>query len=263
MPTLPKLSRAVRLWLSGVFVALAVTCALWLGGLLSTAARLAAFATMVLAVGTTGLAVGAIGTYMEQRRANAQQAREIQRQALALDQRRINEIAQVFIERFMDSDGFGAVRVRNHTARAIRNVYVWIEVHGMTGRYHLAVKKDLGAGTDEMWRGMENVPRGAAGGADLYWRLRTILPGNESVFEQIRFMHDNQPIAVMRDSDVTALAEFADSEGQWWRSNEDGEVNPAPEPREVTTQPHPLQTGLPGGTAAHRLTPRADPGPGK
>src|SRR5579875_802742 len=240
MRPLSRLTRGVRRGAIGALVVVAITLLLWGIGVLSDATQVTAYATTVLAIGTVGLAIGAIGTYIEQRKTNEQQAKEIEQQAKEHENGLVNEMAQVRLERYM-SGGFGVVRLRNSSSRAIRNVYVWIEVRGITGRYNLAVKsKDAGAGQDTMFRGMENAPRGIAGG-EVYWRMRTILPGDELVFEQIRFMYDNQPIPVTSDSDVTAWAEFEDTSGRWWRCNEDGEVDYAPPTVPVAVQPHPMQ----------------------
>lgn len=238
---MPKVTRALQLGIAGVLAFAVVTILLWLVDVLSNAAQVTAYATAVLAAGTVGLATGAIGTYIEQRRTNRQQVTEIERQANELERGRINEMAQVRLERYMGDLNYGTVRVRNRAPRAIRNVYVWIDVAG-SRRYHLAVKSTSeGANVDTVARGMENVPRGAAGG-DVYWRMRTILPGDELVFEQIRFMHDGQPITVMSgDSDITAWAEFEGIDGRWWRCNEDGEVDYAPPTAPARAQPHPLQ----------------------
>src|SRR5258707_3227502 len=70
-----------------------VTGSFRLGGLLGTAAQVTAYATAVLAFGTTALAAGAVGTYAEQRTANQQQAGQLARQKVA-------DLAQVKIERF-------------------------------------------------------------------------------------------------------------------------------------------------------------------
>lgn len=242
MPNGPRLPRAMRFGLGGGLAALVITLLLWASGVLGDAAQVTAYATAVLAIGTTGLAAGAIGTYVEQRKTNYQQAQEIAQQAKELERGRINEMAQVRIERYGGPGEFGTVRVRNNTSRAIRNVYVWIQVRGVANRYHLVVKKEFLSGNDEMFRTMEHVPRGVTDGDDLQWRMRTILPHDEVNSEQIKFMHDNQPITTaLQDSDMTAWAEFMDSDGHWWRCNEDGEVNPAPPSVPATVQPHPMR----------------------
>jgi hypothetical protein len=140
---------------------------------------------------------------------------------------------------------FAVAVIRNKMSRAIRNVYVWVEVKGITPRYQMSVKpKGPGDNEDTPARGMEHVSRGATGGDDLQWRMRTILPGDERVFEQMRFMV-SQRLPEKADSDITAWAEFEDSDGKWWRCNEDGEVNPATAPPPITVQPHPISGQLP------------------
>src|SRR5260370_18320669 len=100
-----------------------VTVGLRFAGLLGTAGQVTAYATAVLALGATGLAVGAIGTYGEQRRVNLQQAAQLARQTVA-------DIAQVKIERFSGPGEMLRIDVHNATERAIRNVYVWADAHG-------------------------------------------------------------------------------------------------------------------------------------
>jgi len=56
-------------------------------------------------------------------------------------------------------------------------------------------------------------------------------------------MSDNQPIRAMQDSDITAWAEFADTDGNWWRCNEDGEIGPAPPSPRAAVLSHPLSHG--------------------
>src|SRR5260370_33340937 len=58
---------------AGVLLIAALTVALWLSGIVASAATLTAYATMVLAAGTVGLAWGPIGTYLAQGRTLAPQ----------------------------------------------------------------------------------------------------------------------------------------------------------------------------------------------
>jgi len=89
--------------------------------------------------------------------------------------------------------------------------------------------------------------------------VRTILPHDEVNFEQIKFMHDNQPITTaLQDSDMTAWAEFMDSDGHWWRCNEDGEVDPAPPSVPATVQPHPMRPAQ-GGSESQSTNKLARP----
>jgi hypothetical protein len=216
-----------------------LTIALLAGGLLDTAAQVAAYATAVLAVGTIGLAVGAIGTYLEQRETNRQQAAQLAAASVA-------DIAKVMVDRRSGPGEFLAVAVRNDSSRAIREVYVWAECRGMTGRYHAAVQA-LGGGVG---RGMRNVPHGS----DLYWQYRAIRPGEQALFDQLRNMPD-QTLAALTDTDITVYAEFIDANGDWWRIDEDGNVTqvhpgspPPPQPRPINPA---IMLGIP-----HRTTGR-------
>src|SRR5258708_36670820 len=60
-----------------------VTGCFRLGGLLGTAGQVTAYAPVVLAFGTIGLAAGAVGTYAELRTANPQLAGQLARQRSA------------------------------------------------------------------------------------------------------------------------------------------------------------------------------------
>src|SRR5260221_1901282 len=136
--TVARSFKTSRLW--QVVAAMAalgvVTGVCGLGGLLGT--EVTAYATAVLAFGTVGLAAGAIGTYVEQRRANQQQAGQLQR-------RKVADIAQVQVERLSGPDELAKIAVTNGSERAIRNVHVWVEVRGMTGHYGTGVQKDDGS----------------------------------------------------------------------------------------------------------------------
>jgi len=220
----------IRQWLTtrrvvAVVLALVVilTIALLAAGVLSNPSRVTAYATAVLAVGAVGLAAGAIGTYLEQRDANRRQADQV---AAA----KVTDIAQVRIERHTGPGEFLEVIVDNGSSRAIREIYVWADVRGMTGRYHLAMLVNSGVA-----RGMRNVPHGQ----DLYWQFRSIPPGTPAIFDQLRDMSDNQPVpSSIPDHDITAYAEFTDVSGNWWRIDEDGNVNqiepdPPPSPNPI------------------------------
>ena len=69
--------------LAAIAAAGLVTGCLRRGGLLGTAAQVIAYATVVLAVGATGLAAWAVGMYAELRTANQQQAGQLDRQKVA------------------------------------------------------------------------------------------------------------------------------------------------------------------------------------
>jgi hypothetical protein len=193
-------------------------------GTLGDPGQVTAYATVILAIGTVGLAVGAIGTYLEQRDTNRQQAKQLTAAEVA-------NMAQVMITRRTGMGEFLEVVVHNGASRAIREIYVWADTRGITGRLHLGVLNQEGRVDDQaagIGRGMRNVPHGP----DLYWQYRAILPGRDVIFEQLRFMSNNQPAPVsIADTDITTYAEFIDIHGNWWRVDEDGNVNQIePEP---------------------------------
>jgi hypothetical protein len=198
-----------RSWqvLAAIAAAGLVTAGLRLGGLLGTAAQLTAYSTAILAVGAIGLAIGASGTYVEQRRGNLHLARQLARQTVA-------GIAQVKIERFSGPGEMLRIDVHNASERAIRNVYVWADARGVTGHYAAGVP----AG-DIQSRRMANVPRDD----DLCWQLRVIHPGQHAYFTQLVYLNP-QPVAARADGDITAFAEFTDTDGAWWRCDEDGNI---------------------------------------
>src|SRR5260370_9790709 len=148
-----KLPRSWQV-LAGVAAAGLVTGGLRLEGFLITATQVTAYATAVLAVGAIGLAAGAIGTYMEQRTANQQQAGQLARQ-------RVADIAQVRIERFSGPDELLRIDVHNGSERAITNVYVWADARGVTGHYAAGVPVE-----DSQSRRMANGTRDD----DIYWQ---------------------------------------------------------------------------------------------
>jgi hypothetical protein len=185
-----------------------VTGGFRLGGLLGTAAQVTAYATVVLAFGTIGLAAGAVGTYAEQRKANQQQAGQLARQKVA-------DIAQVKIERFSGPGEMLRVDVNNGSERAITNVYVWADARGVRGHYAAGVPVE-----DAQARRMANVPHDG----DLFWLLRVVRPGQHAFFTQLTHLNP-QPVAARADADITAFAEFTDTDGVWWRCDEDGRVS--------------------------------------
>ncbi|MGH3293249.1 MAG: hypothetical protein ACRDP7_15715, partial [Trebonia sp.] len=208
---------AVRQWLTTrwavaavLAIAVLLTIALLAAGVLSHPAQVTAYATAVLAVGAVGLAAGAVGAYLEQRETNRRQAGQVAAAEVA-------DMAQVRIERHTGPGEFLEVIVDNASSRAIRDVYVWADVRGATGRYHLGIMLNSGVA-----RGMRNVPHGP----DLYWQFRSIPPGTPAIFDQLRHAADNKPVpASIPDHDITAYAEFIDVRGKWWRIDEDGNVN--------------------------------------
>lgn len=200
--------------LAAVAAVVVVTGSLRLGGLLGTAAQVTAYAAVVLAFGTVALAVGAVGTYAEQRQANQRQAGQLARQRLA-------DLAQVKVERLSGPGEMLRVEVHNGSERAITNVYVWADVRGVRGHYAAGVPVE-----DAQARRMANVPHDG----DLFWQLRVVRPSQHAFFTQLTHMNP-QPIAARADADITAFAEFTDTDGVWWRCDEDGRLSRR-EPRE-------------------------------
>jgi hypothetical protein len=88
------------------------------------------------------------------------------------------DMAQVMIARPTGTGpgSFLTVNVNNGSSRAIREIYVWADVRGITGRYHAAVLTGGVGGSAD--RAMRNVPHGP----DLYWQYRVILPGQHALF---------------------------------------------------------------------------------
>src|SRR5258708_10653331 len=184
-----------------------VTGCFRLGGLLGTAAQVPAYATAVLAFGTIALAAGAVGMYAELREASQQLAGQLARQGLA-------GLAQVKVERLSGPGELLRVEVHNGSERAITNVYVWADARGVRGHYAAGVPVD-----DAQARRMANVPRDG----DLFWQLRVVRPGQHAFFTQLTHLSP-QPVAARADADITAVAEFTDTDGVWWRCDEDGRV---------------------------------------
>jgi hypothetical protein len=203
-------------------------------GTLGDPSQVTAYATVILAIGTVGLAVGAIGTYLEQRDTNRQQAGQLAAAEIA-------DMAQVMITRHTGPGQFLTATVHNWSRRAIREIYAWAQVDGITDRYHTAVLQGGGS----LGRGMRNVPHGP----NLYWQYRAILPGKEALFQQLKHMSDQQLPQSVPDTDITVYAEFIDVNGKWWRIGEDGNVNqiePEPTP---PPQPNPIDPATMFGLA--------------
>src|SRR5258708_20890897 len=216
-----------------------VTGCLRLGGLLGTAGQVTAYATAVLAFGVIALAAGAVGTYAEQRKANQQQAGQLARQRLA-------DLAQVKIERFSGPGEMLRVDVHNGSERAITNVYVWADAPGVRAHHAAAVPVE-----DAQARRMANVPHDG----DLFWQLRVVRPGQHAYFTQLRHLNP-QPVAARADADITAFAEFTDTDGVWWRCDEDGRVG-----RQQPGEPPPgaARRGRARGGGVRPATPPAPP----
>jgi hypothetical protein len=226
--------------LAAIAAAGLVTGCLWLGGFLGTAAQVTAYATAVLAFGTIGLAAGAIGVYAEQRKANQQQAGQLARQKVA-------DLAQVKVERFSGPGELLRVDVHNGSERAITNVYVWADARGVRGHYAAGVPVE-----DAQARRMANVPHDG----DLSWQLRVVRPGQHAFFTQLTHLNP-QPVAARADADITAFAEFTDTDGVWWRCDEDGRVT-----RRQPREPQPGAAGRGGAGEGHSTaeSPRSRPG---
>src|SRR5260221_5127082 len=213
-----------------------VTGCLRLGGLLGTGGQVDAYATVVLAFGTIGMAAGAVGTYAELRTANQQQAGQLARQ-------KVEGLAQVKVERLSGPGEMLRVEVHNGSERAITNVYVWADARGVRGHYAAGVPVE-----DAQARRMANVPHGG----DLFWQLRVVRPGQHAFFTQLTHLSP-QPVAARADADITAVAEFTDAGGVWWRCDEDGRVT-----RQQPGEPPPGAAGR-GGGGEKASTPAAPP----
>ncbi len=194
--------------LAGLAVAVLVTAALRLAGVLGTAAQVTAYATVVLAAGAAGLAVAAAGTYGQLRRAGLQQAGQLASRVVA-------DLAQVRVERFSGPGEMLRIEVHNGSERAIGNVYVWADARGVAGHYAAGVPVN-----DIRSRQMANV----AHDDDLHWQLRVIHPGQRAYFTQLAVLNP-RPVAARTDADITGFAEFTDAAGAWWRCDEDGNVS--------------------------------------
>jgi type VI protein secretion system component VasK len=158
MEWIPRLP--ARVWIvTALALALIVTIVLWVTGDIGTATQLTAYATTVLAIGTVGLAGGAIGTYIEQRKANQSQAVEIAEQERQLERAMESDIAQVLVRRSSGPGEKVRVEVKNNSSRAIRFVYIWVSVEGVPGFYHtVVIETDSRTGQDIRSRRMQNAP---------------------------------------------------------------------------------------------------------
>src|SRR5260370_5804713 len=126
------------------------------------------------------------------------------------------------------------VEVHNGSERAITNVYVWADARGVRGHYAAGVPVE-----DAQARRMANVPRDG----DLFWQLRVVRPGQHAFFTQLTHLSP-QPVVARADADITAFAEFTDTDGVWWRCDEDGRV--------TRRQPREPPPGAAGGRRAER-----------
>src|SRR5215472_13060656 len=220
-----------RSWqvLAAIAAAGLVTGSFRLGGLLGTAAQVTAYAAAVLAFGAIALAAGVVGMYAELREASQQLAGQLARLRLA-------DLAQVTVERFSGPGEMLRVEVHNGSERAITNVYVWADARGVRGPYAAGVPVE-----DAQARRMANVPHDG----DLFWQLRVVRPGQHAFFTQLTHLNP-QPVAARADADITAFAEFTDTDGVWWRCDEDGAVT-----RRQPGEPPPGAAGRGGGGERH------------
>ena len=210
----------------------ALTVALWLSGAVASAATLTAYATMVLAAGTVGLAWGAIGAYVEQRR-------QITAQQHQLELTWENDIAQVIVRRISGPGDYLRVNVTNNSSRAIRCVYIWADIDGISGHYEGVVQDtDPNSGQAIMSRRMR-IFRITVGGSELYRCLRTMLPGDSETFVQFTQLND-QPLLNVDNAWIKAQALFADIKGDWWKASEDGDLEILPEPPRLITEDRPV-----------------------
>jgi hypothetical protein len=200
-------ARRTAFILSAAAALLALSAVLKILGLLATAAQVTAWATAVLAVGAVAAAAAVAAAYAELGTANQQLAAQLLRGREA-------DLAQVEIERYSGPGELLRVNLRNGSTRAIRNVYVWADVQGVPGHYAAGVPAE-----DPQSRHMANVPHNEG----LYWRLRVIRPGRQAFFTQLVHLNP-QPLAAPADATITAFAEFTDSDGTWWRCDEDGNL---------------------------------------
>jgi hypothetical protein len=246
MAVLRRISPRPLQILAGVALALVLTGCLWASGVISTAPALAAYATSVLAVGTVALAGGTIGLFSEQRNANrllTDQARETQRQ---LERAQENNIAQVAARRLTGQGQRVRVTVINGTQRAIRSVYVWVHIDGMTGHYEtIVVEPDERTGQDIRSRRMQHIRR-LIDDFEVSHCYRSMLPGDERTFTQYAVTNPQETPSGISESTITAYAMFTDADGIWWKTTEDGEVLrlQAEPPLIVNPPPLVLPTGL-------------------
>jgi hypothetical protein len=216
-----------------------VTVLLWVTGVISNAATVTAYATMLLAIGTASLAFGAIGTYLEQRKANLEQRTQMTRQNLQLEAAKENDIAQVAISRTSGPGEFLKVEVTNNSSRVIRSVYVWATVRGMTGHY-LAVVPPEDAFTNTFASRRMQHTRRTIDDDIVEWCYRSLQPGTSKTFEQFRLTnHDAIPSSVA-DESIRANAVFIDFEGFWWKCTEDGSAEKLLEEPPVVTEQQPV-----------------------
>ncbi|MGH3199850.1 MAG: hypothetical protein ACRDNT_28915 [Streptosporangiaceae bacterium] len=162
-----------------------------MAGVINNAATVTAYATMLLATGTAGLAFGAIGTYIEQRKVNQDQRTQIERQNRQLEAAKENDIAQVVVSRTSGPGEFLKIDVINNSSRVIRFVYVWATVQGMTGHYLAVVPPEDAFSTTFASRRMQHTRR-TIDGEIIEWCYRSLQSGMTKTFEQFKLTNRDE-----------------------------------------------------------------------
>lgn len=243
-----------QLVVAGFALVSLVTILLWIAGVISNAATVTAYATMLLAIGTASLAFGAIGTYVEQRKANLEQHTQITMQNFRLEAAKENDIAQVVISRTSGPGEFLKVDVANNSSRVIRSVYVWATVSGLTGHYLAVVPPESAFTSTFASRRMEHTPR-IIDGDIVEWCYRSLQPGTSKTFDQFRVTNQDAIPSSVADGSIRANAAFIDFEGYWWKCSEDGTVEKLPEGSPVVAKQQPVEGhGLYGPQPAVRVS---------
>lgn len=236
--------RAMARATAGLFAAALVIVLLWAFGVIHDTATVTAAATILLAIGTVALAFGAIGTYVEQRKANTVQQAEITRQEHQLEVAKEIDMAQVVITRRSGPGQLLQVEVANKSTRVIRFVYVWATVRGMSGHYLTAVRQqDSPEGQWRTSRRMQHTRRKMDDGI-IEWCYRSLQTGTSAVFDQFELTNP-EAIPDVADEWIVAYAMFIDHEGAWWKCTEDDSVEKLPgEPPIVVEQRPVMGRGL-------------------
>jgi hypothetical protein len=244
LPDVRKLSASERV-AAGIALVALVTILLWLTGVVASAATLTAYSTLLLAGGTTGLAWGAIGTYVEQRRQGLEQQKQIAAQQHQLEIAWENDIAQVTVKRISGPGEVLQIKVINNSSRAIRSVYVWAVVQGMSPHYETVLQDtDSQTGQLRMSRRMQTA-RIMVDSGELYRSYRAMQPGHSETFVQFR-SDELGPVPDVSNAWITAYAMFSDIKGAWWKCSEDGDVEPVPDGPVPVIENRPVMgTGIP------------------
>jgi len=240
---LPRLTGMQRV-AAGFSLAALLTLLLWVAGVIHDAATGTAYATMVLAIGTAGLAIGAIGTYVEQRKTNEGQAAELARQERRLELAEKNDIALVEIERTSAPGEFLRVVVTNNSSRVINYVYVYAAGHAIEDTFQTVVRaEDPQASATSVSRRMLDMRREISDGVVLESCYRAIAPKRAITFDQSRQTNPEE-ILNWPDEWIRTYAVFRDSEGIWWRCGEDGAIKKLDEAPPLVPQKGQLTSGM-------------------